>query len=275
MTLLSSSLVYKPFAFLKRDTIEETSYRLSFLYRFVGILFSAIMFYFIARLLGTSASPYLSEYGGEYFPFVLIGIAFYRYLGVSLSTFAGTIRDGQVTGTLESMLVTPTRITSVLVYSSLWGYLYATYEVLLYLLLGVILFGVHMGAANLFSVLVVLVLTILSFSSFGILSAAFVLVYKRGDPINYLFGTLSSLLGGVYYPISVLPGFLQSCSALLPVTYALRAMRHALLQGMSVGQLGFDLAILSLFAILGLPVSLWIFQRALHRAKAEGTLLQF
>jgi len=265
----------KPFAFLRRDFKTEVSYRLSFLSQFAGIFFSVVMFYFIAVLFGEAASPYLTAYGGDYFPFVLIGIAFYRYLGVALSSFSSTLREGQVTGTLETMLVTPTRPLSILVYSSQWSFLHATYEVLLYLILGVVFFGFRIGQANVVSGLVILILTILSFSSFGILSAAFVLVYKRGDPISFFFGPLSALLGGVYYPVTVLPEILQKGSACLPLTYSLRAMRHAILQGASLAELGMDITALALFALVGIPLSLIVFSKALRRAKEDGTLLQY
>jgi len=275
MTTLDSPLIYKPLSFLRRDYMEAASYRLSFLWQVFGVLFSVVMFYFIARLFGASASPYLAAYGGEYFPFVLIGIAFTRYLNVALTTFVDTVRDGQETGTVEVMLITPTRYLAILVYSSLWDYLYVTYEVALYLVIGIFGFGLQVGSADLLSTLVILLLTICAFSSFGILSAAFVLVFKRGDPVSFLFGTLSTLLGGVYYPVTVLPEWLQKFSNLLPLTYALRAMRHAILQGTPLSELGLDLWALTGFALFGIPISLFLFQRALNRAKREGTLLQF
>jgi ABC-2 type transport system permease protein len=268
-------LLHKPFAFLRRDFISEFSYRLSFLSQIAGILFSVIMFYFIAYLFGESANTHLSAYGGEYFPFVLIGIAFYRYMNVALITFSQTIREGQMTGTLEAMLVTPTKPDRILIYSSLWKYLKATFEVLVYLFFGAVFFGFQLGQANLVSTLLILVLTISAFSVFGILSAAFVLVFKRGDPVFFVFGTVSALLGGVYYPVTVLPKFLQAGSALIPLTYSLRAMRHAILQGASIGALAPELLTLTLFSAVGLPLSLILFQRALCRAREEGTLSQY
>jgi len=66
-----------------------------------------VTFYFIAKLFGRAATPYLESYGGDYFSFVLIGIAFSDYLGVGLTSFAGIIREGQMLGTLEAMLITP------------------------------------------------------------------------------------------------------------------------------------------------------------------------
>lgn len=275
MSVCAASRTYKALGFMRRDFKTEVGYRLSFVSQILGIFFSVVMFYFISVLFGEAASPHLSAYGGGYFPFVLIGIAFYRYLSVSLSTFSNTIREGQVTGTLEAMLVTPTRPLALLLYSSFWDYLRATCEVLTYLVLGVAFFGLGIGRADVISVLVVLLLTILSFSSFGIVSAAFVLVYKRGDPVPFVFGTLSALLGGVYCPVTVLPGFMQAGSALVPLTYSLRAMRHALLQGTPVTQLGTDLAVLAFFSLIGIPLGLLLFDWALRRAKKEGTLAQY
>ena len=146
---------------------------------------------------------------------------------------------------------------------------------LVYLFFGVAFFGLQIAQANLLSVFVVLFITVLAFSSFGILSAAFVLVHKRGDPFSFVFGSLSAFLGGVYYPVTILPKFLQFSSDLLPLTYSLRALRHAILLGEPVTRLGYDLSVLTLFAAAGIPLSLIFFNRALSRAKDEGSLSQF
>jgi len=55
----------KVLAFVKRDLHLEMSYRFSFLLQFFGIFFSVSLFYFVARLLGEAASPYLQAYGGD------------------------------------------------------------------------------------------------------------------------------------------------------------------------------------------------------------------
>jgi ABC-2 type transport system permease protein len=263
----------RPLSFLERDFIVEKSYRLSFFSRIFGILFSVILFYYISHLFGKSAAPYLANYGGEYFPFVLIGIAFYRYLNVALAAFSANVREGQLTGTLEAMMVTPTGPRAILIYSSLWNFLQATLEIFLYLCLGVLFFGLDVSQADLVSVVLILLLTILSFSSFGILSAAFILAFKRGDPVSYVFGALSALLGGVYFPVAVLPDLFQVFSRVLPLTYALSAMRSAILIGTPVSQLGFDLLVLVVFPIVTIPLSLSLFDKAVIRAKNEGTLL--
>ena len=72
-------------------------------------------------------------------------------------------------------------------------------------------------------------LAILTFSALGVLSPSFILVFKRGSPIAWLFGALSWLLGGLLYPVAVLPDWLRALSALLPVPHAIEGMRAALL----------------------------------------------
>ena len=180
----------KVLLFLRRDLRVQMSYRLSFFLQFLGILFSSASFYFVALLFGTRAVPYLSSYGGDYFPFVLIGIAFVGYQGVAMGVFSGVVRSAQTTGTLEAMLVTPTRLVTILLSSSLWSFGFTSVRVLVYLLVGVVVFGVDLNSANVPAALVVLLVTVLALSGIGILSAAFIMVFKRGSPVNFLFNSL-------------------------------------------------------------------------------------
>jgi ABC-2 type transport system permease protein len=234
-----------------------------------------LTFYFLDKLFGSAVIPYLEPYGGDYFSFVLIGIAFSSYLGVGLGTFSGSIRSEQMMGTLEAMLTTPTKISTILIASSLWNYISASINVVIYLLIGAILFGVNMSNANIFAALIILILTIISFSSIGIISACFIMIFKRGDPISGVFGSVSGLLGGVIYPITVLPGWLQNFSYLLPITYSLRSMRHALLQGYATEALAPDIIALVVFSVVMLPISILIFTYAVKKAKMDGSLTQY
>jgi ABC-2 type transport system permease protein len=262
-------------AFLLRDFRIEVSYRFAFFLQFFGIFFSVVVFYFVSRTLGAAAAPYLQEYGGDYFSFVLIGIAFASYFGVGLSAFASNLRQAQTTGTLEAMLGTPTRLSVIILSSAVWEYVMTTLRVLVFLGMGVIFLNVDLGAGNYPAAGLILLLTILIFSSIGILAASFVMVLKRGDPVTWAIGAVSSLFGGVYFPISVLPGWTQVISRLLPITYALNAMRLALLRGAGFEVLWPDLAALALFAAALLPLSLLSFRYAVRRARREGSLTQY
>ncbi len=268
-------LVAKPAAFIWRDFINETSYKFAFLMQFFGIFISILMFFFLSKLLGDAGVSYLKPYGGNYFSFVLIGIAFFSYLGVSLQALSKSIREGQMLGTLEALLVTQTEIPTIILSSSLYSFLWSTFGVAVYLLLGAFLFGVNMSSANLTAAFLILLLTITSFSSLGIISASFIMVLKKGDPVSRIFTGISALLGGLYYPISVLPDWLQNLSYLLPVTYSLEGMRLALLKGYSLNQLMPNIVPLVIFSVVMLPISILIFGYAVRKAKIDGTLTHY
>lgn len=261
--------------FLQRDLKTQVSYRLSFLLQLVGIFFSVTSYYFVGQVFGMQTNPYLAAYGGDYFSFVLIGIAFLGYQSVALYGFSNVVQSAQTTGTLEAMLTTPTRLSTILLGSSAWDFIFTSFRVMLYLLAGTLFFGARFTGANWGAALLVLLLTVTSLSAIGILSASFIMIYKRGSPINFLISSVSLLLGGVYYPVEVLPAALQAVARLYPLTTSLQAMRRALLTGASLSSLAGDLAILLGFTLLLMPLSFAAFGYAVRQAKRDGSLTQF
>jgi ABC-type multidrug transport system ATPase subunit/ABC-type multidrug transport system permease subunit len=265
----------KALAFLKKDFLIEISYMLAFFLGLFGDIVSISALYFLALLLGSVVMPHLRAYGGDYFSFILIGEAFYGYLKIGLSSFSQKIRGEQVIGTLEAMLVTPTKYSTIIISSAVWNFISHSVSVLTYLLIGVCLFDADFSNANVLVAVSTLALMNLAFSSLGIISASFIMIFKRGDPINFALGRISVLLGGVYYPITILPGWLQHLSYLLPIIYSLNAMRHALLQGNSLQTVIFDLIGLLVFTIIMLPLSLLIFRYAVKKARVNGSLTHY
>jgi ABC-type multidrug transport system ATPase subunit/ABC-type multidrug transport system permease subunit len=261
--------------FLRRDILSNLSYRLGFVLEVLAVLFFVGGFFFVGRLVTPANLPALAEYGGDYFSFVLVGIALIGFQYAALSSFSEVIRMGQVTGTLEAMLVTPTRLGTVLAGSALSSFLSAAVRVMLYLALGALVFGARLGGADLPTAFLALVLAVLAESGFGLFSAAFIMVLKRGDPVNFLLSGTATLLSGIYYPLSVLPGALQALAHLLPLTYALRAMRGALLLGRGPVELAGDLGMLAVFAVVLLPLGLAAFRWAVRFARRAGSLGQY
>jgi len=260
------------FAFMKKDFYSETSYKLSFLLNFLGIFFSIFTFYFISKLIGQTT--HLDSYGGDYFSFALIGIAFLGFMTLGINGFSQKIRNGQTTGTLEYLMSTPTKISTILVGSSLWSFAFKSFHVLMYIIIGLLL-GMNMSQPNILGAIIILILTIICFSGVGILSAGFILLFKKGDPINWLFSSFSALVGGAFYPITIMPEWLQYISHVLPITYSLRAVRHALLQGYSFAALAPDIIVLLVFSIILMPLGIYVFKLALNKAKKDGSLVKY
>jgi len=153
--------------------------------------------------------------------------------------------------------------------------MWASIRVAVYLIFGAFVFGVNLSNTNLAGAFIVLLLTIISFGSLGIISASFIMVLKKGDPVSWIFTGISGLLGGLYYPISVLPDWLRTISYFLPVTHALEGMRMAVLKGHSSLQLLPYILALLVFSIIMLPLSILIFTFAVRKAKKDGTLTQY
>jgi len=268
-------ILSKALAFMKRDFIQELSYRLNFIFQFTGMLFTVFSFYFLAKLIGPSAEPRLAKYGGDYFSFALTGIAFSSFLTVALTAFSQQIRQAQVLGTMEAMLVTRTSISGLVAYSSLYPFIFTSFRVFLLLLVGNIFFDVPLHASGIPVSLVVMLLTVMSFAGIGILGASFIMVFKRFEPITWMVSGLSYLLGGVIYPISVLPDWLRPFSEILPITHALEAIRLVLVAGRPWSDALESLYALVILTVVTLPVGLVSFSLAVKRAKKDGTLTHY
>gem|GEM_PF-51005 len=263
-------------ALLKRDMLSETSYRFSFFMQIMEIFLTVTALYFLSRLVGQDTiERYLAPYGGNYFAFAIIGVAFYGYFNVGFSVFAAQLSEAQMSGTLEAMLATPAGLSTIVLGSSLWKFIMTTFRVLVILLSGALLLGGGMGAGSWPLILLIMAMTVLSASSFGIIAACFIMVVKRGDPISWIFKSASWLVGGVVFPVAVLPIWMQKLAMLLPTTHALQAMRLAMLKGKGLNEIGSEIIALAIFCFVLLPISLRTLRYAVRRAKREGTLTHY
>ncbi len=261
----------KAFAFLKRDFLIEVSYRFNFLLSLAGIFFSASIFYFLGKIVNPSV---VQDSANDYFSFVLVGMAFAMFLRTGLGSFAESMREEQMMGTLEAMLATPTSLSIIILSSSLWRFLLTSVSVVVYLLIGAA-FGISFAGANIPAALLLLILTVTAYSALGIISASFIIVFKRGDPINWVVSTVSIFLGGVLYPISVLPGWLRFFSRMLPITYSLEGIRGSLLKAKGISDVATDLIALAVISAVLIPCSLALFSLAVNHARRTGTLVKY
>jgi len=268
-------MLTKPLAIFKRDLLIALSYKFKFVLQFTGVLFSTLMFFFLSRLVGQGMESRLANYGGDYFSFVLIGLAFTDYLTISLSNFAAEIRNAQVLGTLEALLVTPTSVTTILFSSCFYNFSFTSLRIFLYLIAGVFIFHVKLNIISPVAFFIVFFLTILAFAGIGLISASFIIIFKQGSPVTMIMSTASGLIGGVLYPVSVLPQWLEPYSNLLPITHALEAMRKILLNGATFSDVLSQILSLLAFTIVLFPAGLYAFRHGLKLARKEGSLVHY
>ncbi len=265
----------KIFAIVKKDFLIEVSYKVSFFFNIFSVISTLLIYFFIDLLFGHRMTIHLEEFGVNYFSYVVVSMAFFSYIGVGIGSFSMRLRAEQLQGTLESLLLSPTKISTLLWGMGTWNLIFATFNVLLYIIFGIFLFKINFSHINFISTFVTLILTIFSFSSLGIISSAFIIIFKRGNPFGWLINTIEGLLGGVYFPITVMPEWLQVLAKFLPITYAIRAIELSIYKGYSLVQLKNELIFLLVFSIILLPLSTFIFKYALKKSSRYGTLSHY
>ena len=260
-------------AFLRRDFLIWTSYRLAFFWELMTTVGGTFVLFFVGKAIDAGANVRLARYGGSYFEFLLVGIGFLNYLGGVSSAFNSSIQEGQQSGTLEVILVSPHRLPAILVGSSGFYHFIGLSRFVAYFLLGRFLFGLWQDA-NYLGALLVLTLSALAFSSLSLLASSFTVAFKKGDPILGVYGLLNFALGGLLFPVDLLPQWLQRASLLLPLTHALEGMRLAL-NGYPLADLLPSLAGLALFSLVVLPAGALAFIWSINLAKDQGSLVQY
>lgn len=261
----------KALAFLKRDIRVAVTYRVSFVESVATLFLGLVSLDFVARFINQGAPPDLNAYGGDYFAYALVGVSVALFAQSVTAIFPGVVRGAQVSGTLEVIVASKTGMPIFLFGSALYGLGFSLLRMIGALTLGAVFLGANLQLDQAPIVLACFALTMAAFAGLGILGAAFVFWFKQKEPLTGALMTLSLLLSGVLYPTSVLPGWLETSSLLLPLTHTTDVLRTALLQGAGFESVAASLAVLAAFALL-LPASLLVFGYAVAHAKADGTV---
>lgn len=259
-------------AYLRRDFLIWSSYRLSGFWQIFSIFVVIGMIYFAGTAIGDRSSL-IEEEDGSYVAFILVGLAFMDVLLQGLGTLPAAISDNQRSGTLEPMLLAPIGSTSLLLSFWLFRFLISLVRMTAFIGFGIIVLG-FWHSLDPISVLAVLVLAEVTFLAMGAFSAAFVILIKQGDPVRLAYTAATTLLGGAFFPTSVLPSWLEPVSVLIPLTHALDGIRAGL-DGDPVSEILPQLMVLGVMGAIMLPAGLYAFGWSLRRAKREGSLGEY
>jgi ABC-2 type transport system permease protein len=261
----------KAAGFVRKDMAIALSYKFQFIFQFSRVFFAVSVIYFIGKMLDApSNSTLLRPYRADYFSFALVGLAMGSYMKAGLVTVTNDIRQTMNQGVLEAMCATPTEYNRLLFYMALWPFLFETIRITFYFFVGMVVFGMRFHQANWLGATATIVLTVPIFLMLGMTSCSVLVLIKRGDPINWIFSSVSSLLAGTMFPIDVLPKWLRTIAVCLPLTHSLEAARKCLLAGATVRQIYHHLAALLLFMIVLLPVTVLINRICMKQAKKRG-----
>jgi ABC-2 type transport system permease protein len=266
------SFLTKIGAFLWRDLLTDLSYRFAFFLQLGGMIFSVVVFYFASRMVDPN-TPGLENVAP--FPWLLVGIGFQIYFSTALYSFSAKVRNEQVLGTLEAMLVSPTPTSIVLFSSTAWDFTWGALRLLVYLLVAVLVFDVKLHVASPVALFLGIALTLLSSAGIGLISASFILFFKRGDPVNFLLTMGTTFFGNVVFPSKVLPPAIAWVSDWVPMSWSLHVVRGTLLQGAGFAEVSGQLLRLAVLTALLVPAGLLAAKLSIQKAKQEGTLVQY
>jgi ABC-2 type transport system permease protein len=205
---------------------------------------------------------------------LIVGAIFWNYLSVVFGWIAETIAVERWEGTLEYTMMAPiprsTRLIGQVGYAMVYGLIHTA---AIFLVMILFFPQMDLSKANPLTALIFIGLGSFSFVGIGILAAILPLLYvERGAQMTSVVQSTLLLISGVYYPIGVLPGWMQVLSHLSPATYVLDGVRAGLTDGVAVIDLGRDIWPLIGLGIVLIPLGLWAFGRAELHARRTGKL---
>jgi ABC-2 type transport system permease protein len=205
--------------------------------------------------------------------FLLIGALIWSYLSMIFDVISETVSWERWEGTMEYTFMSPASRATHLLGMGVYAIVYGILRTAVVLGVAMLFFDLELSNANYLSALVVLAICSVSLVGFGIVAAVMPLLSpEKGQQVTYIISAILLLVSGVYYDVSVLPGWMQWMAQFSPVTYALDGIRSALLDGAPLGSLRDAIWPLLLMGAVFVPLGLWVFHLGERYAKRTGKL---
>jgi ABC-2 type transport system permease protein len=258
-------------ALARRDYSVFTSYRFAIGFDLLYGLIDLLIYFFISRTFEDAST---ADLGGapDYFAFVLVGIVITLVVSAASSTIGYRLREEQLTGTLEALVAQPIRSWQIALGMTGWPFAFALARAAFYLLVAALLLDVDLSHASWAGAILVLLASGLALLGLGVALGALVIAFKRGNNIIGFVSLALGFAGGAFFPLSVLPGWLEFLGKLVPTRFIFDGMRAALFRG---GGWSDDALVLLVYSAVGLPLALWAFSRAVQHARNRGSLAEY
>jgi ABC-2 type transport system permease protein len=259
-------------AFLSRGIATALSYRARLSLGLASVVLSAVTFILIGRVVAASGPGFVERFGVDYTTFVVVGVVVHGVASSGLRSFRAALRREQLQGTLEALLASPVPLPIIVTLSGAGELAVTAVGGAAFLALASLLAGLHLTVSA--PMVAGAVLYVAFMSGVGLASAGFVLVSKEGDPISWLIGSATGLLGGVYFPVELLPAWLARAAAVLPTTRALELARSGL---GAAGPQPTASALVGLAAVatLSITIGLLLLRWGHRHARRHGTLAEY
>jgi ABC-2 type transport system permease protein len=255
---------------IRRDAILFISYRSQLIAQFLGPLFSVTLFYYISHLL-TAKSIHSPD---GYFGFVTVGLVIVQILTISLGVMPVAIRQELVAGTIERFLVSAHGPINGILGTMLFPLINAVLSGVLMLSIATVLFGLPLAGTAPLAIPVALLGT-LAFMPFAFFLVALVMAFKQASAASQFIVAGVAIVGGLYFPVKVLPSWIRWGSEAQPFTPATDLLRHLLVNAPLAHSAAVDLIKLVGFAAILLPAGVMLLRASIRYGQRSGTIAEY
>jgi ABC-2 type transport system permease protein len=205
---------------------------------------------------------------------LLIGAVVWAYLGILFEFLMETVAWERWEGTIEYTFMAPLSRAMHLAGQGVFAIAYGLVRaVFLFVVCAFVFFNLSIPDAKYLPAFVILVVASISFIGIGMMMSVLPLISpEKGTQLGFVAQGTLLVVSGVYYPVSVLPEWMQWIAKISPATYALDGIRAAILDGDPLSALWGDIWPLLLIGVVSIPLGLWVFQRGEQYAKRHGKL---
>jgi ABC-2 type transport system permease protein len=204
---------------------------------------------------------------------LLIGAVVWAYLGIIFEILTETVAWERWEGTIEYTFMAPLARPVHLFGMGLFAIVYGIVRAVLLFAVVAAFFDLELPSADFVAALVVLGVASISFVGIGMMTAVLPLISpEKGTQLGFIAQGMLLVVSGVYYPVSVLPEWMQWLSVISPATYVLDGIRDAILNGAGLSTMWDEIWPLLLIGAVSAPVGLWVFRRGERYAKRHGKL---
>jgi len=257
-------------AVLRRDLYVYLSYRTRIVSQLLTAVFSITLFYYISKLVHIEGfrSPQ------SYFGFVVVGIALISIM-YSCFSIPELVRQELIAGTFDRLLLSPFGAIRSVLAMTLFPLLLSFVLAALTLGLACAMYGLQLHWSTVPLSVPAMGLALLAFLPFGLLFAALTVSVKQGTIGTSWVIALISIVGGLYFPIALLPHWVQTAAKLQPFTPATEVLRHLLVNSHQSTSIETALIRLFAFAAVLLPLSLFALSVAIRSGQRRGTIIEY
>lgn len=259
-------------AFLSRSVATYLSYRAKLSLGLTSLVLSVATFVFVGRVVAASGSGFVERFGIDYTSFVVVGVLVHAVAASGLHVFRSALRREQLQGTLENLVTSGVPVPLLVLLAGVGELVVSAAAGAAFLAVASALTGLHLTITG--PMLAAVALYVAFMSGVGLASAGFVLVSKEGDPISWLLGAASGLLGGVYFPVDLLPEWTRRVAHALPTARALALVRSGL-GAPGPASPAISLLGLAAAALISIALGLLVLRWGHRRAVRSGTLGEY